>query len=242
MTSDHPPRRWLQPTAEDLRVIEEEEALERPLLKGRWVSAMTARDLAMNGADQRNAEAFLLRAAAKEHNRRPMLRTKAAKAETVPPRFRLPVRRDRIVHSFDWDGKILAAQWQAGFFELRSRHFSDRTVTLIGVEFSLDDLEGLLGPHCRSASTPPAATDPAPFSTEQKLVTTAKRHGRPKGTGLVNADAPFIEEMRHLLDANPALSPTKAAQQVAARAAGDGTFESKVTRLVKAYKKQSETE
>jgi hypothetical protein len=63
-----------------------------------------------------------------------------------------------------------------------------------------------------------------------------RRRGRPKGSGSYEAaDAPLIEAMRAAILANPTLSPTAAALQVAHRAAGGGTDESKAKRLAAAY-------
>lgn len=136
-------RSWSEPSDEEKRQAREQEELEKPLLKGRWVTAAEALEMASRRDGNENAAAFLTRAAALELDQRPMLRTKAAKAEVSPPASYLPVRRDRIVHRFWWDGKVEVEHWGAGFFELRSRHYQDRAMRLSGLHFSLDDLTAL---------------------------------------------------------------------------------------------------
>jgi hypothetical protein len=68
--------------------------------------------------------------------------------------------------------------------------------------------------------------------------------GRPKGTGFSGADASIIEEMYGLIKTHSASSPTAAAWKVigrdGARASGSGTPESKVRRIVSAYKAKYE--
>lgn len=62
------------------------------------------------------------------------------------------------------------------------------------------------------------------------------KRGRPKGSGsLAHDDAPLIVEMSALIRSGKARSRTKAAQLVADRAKGHGTYESKVSRLVKGF-------
>jgi hypothetical protein len=63
--------------------------------------------------------------------------------------------------------------------------------------------------------------------------------GRPKGAGSYAAlDAPLLREMRRLRSSGEVTSITKAAERVAERAAGGGTFLSKTKRLVRGYKAQ----
>lgn len=63
-----------------------------------------------------------------------------------------------------------------------------------------------------------------------------KRTGRPKGVGsLERADEPLVAEMKSLLCATEARSPMQAAGMVLPRAAGEGTPESKIRRLVRRY-------
>lgn len=64
-----------------------------------------------------------------------------------------------------------------------------------------------------------------------------KKRGRPIGSGgYRDTDLILLDEMQRLIDFGAASSDTKAAQHVAEKAAGGGTFESRVTRLLKAYR------
>ncbi|MDH3702602.1 MAG: hypothetical protein OEU46_14940 [Alphaproteobacteria bacterium] len=66
---------------------------------------------------------------------------------------------------------------------------------------------------------------------------TAVRKGRPKGAGsLAKQDGPLLSEMNVLI-LKENISSHAAARRVADRAQGGGTFESKVRRLEKRYKK-----
>ena len=67
--------------------------------------------------------------------------------------------------------------------------------------------------------------------------------GRPVGSGSFEAtDEPLLEEMRAAILERTAHSPSAAAYQVAERADGAGTLESKVKRLARRYsEKFSET-
>lgn len=237
MNDDRSRKSWLTPRPEDLEVIQQQEELEKPLLEGRWLLAAKALEYAMTGADRQNAEAFLTRCAAAEHDKRPMLRVKAARAETTPRAFPLPIRRDRIVHNYEWQGEVLVAHWQAGFFQLRSRHFSERVLTLTGVQFSHDDLEALIG-----ASMPPSAEHQAGLTSDVESENTfkgsdAKRLGRPPGSGSYHeADLPLLAEMQQLIADQIVFSVTSAAKEVVSKAVGAGTEENKIARLRKAYK------
>ncbi len=69
--------------------------------------------------------------------------------------------------------------------------------------------------------------------------TPKRKRGRPKGTGSWEAaDAPLVDEMDDLLKARKAKSPTDAARQLAGKAQGEGSPESKITRLRKRYSNQ----
>lgn len=129
------------------------EDLERPLLGGEWIEAADALKFLQSYADVGDPKAFLLQAVVREHNSRPLLRTKAETAKEIPTDVMEPVRRNRIVHAYEWDGDVLFAAWATGFFELKSRHFSARrTVTLTGVQFSLCDLRAIVGAPCSDAA------------------------------------------------------------------------------------------
>jgi hypothetical protein len=76
---------------------------------------------------------------------------------------------------------------------------------------------------------------------EQAMVNGAlPQTGRPKGTGYAAMDEPLIAEMKTMIDGLTAKSPTEAARKVigkgGSRAAGYGTIEAKVDRLVKSYR------
>jgi hypothetical protein len=62
-----------------------------------------------------------------------------------------------------------------------------------------------------------------------------RRRGRPKGTDYRRVDFPLHEEMRRKLEQCEVPSRTAAARSVADKAYGDGTPDSKITRLVRTY-------
>ena len=60
--------------------------------------------------------------------------------------------------------------------------------------------------------------------------------GRPRGSGsLAVEDEPLVNEMCELIDEEKARSPHDAARQVAERASGGGTLDSKIRRLERRY-------
>ena len=66
-----------------------------------------------------------------------------------------------------------------------------------------------------------------------------RRSGRKKGSGSFAAlDEPLLEEMNKMISSRSALSVWAAAQEMAAKAAGAGTIESKAKRLVRGYREQ----
>jgi hypothetical protein len=64
------------------------------------------------------------------------------------------------------------------------------------------------------------------------------KRGSRSGSGWDKADVPLIAEMDALIKSGNARSANDAARQVAKRAKGDGTLESKQTRLRKAYRRR----
>lgn len=74
----------------------------------------------------------------------------------------------------------------------------------------------------------------------------AKAPGRPKGTSHDKADGPLVEKMRALVASGSAASLTAAAKEIVGRdgsgAAGSGTLESKVRRLVDRARKHANGE
>src|SRR5450759_3523952 len=61
--------------------------------------------------------------------------------------------------------------------------------------------------------------------------------GRPRGSGSwASADEPLLTEMQELIESGKSKSPSDAALKVASRASGDGTIESKSSRLAKRYR------
>jgi hypothetical protein len=72
---------------------------------------------------------------------------------------------------------------------------------------------------------------------------TGKRRGRRPGSGSWHiADEPLLLEMKKLIDPRTFRSPEAAAYEVAARAAGGGTRQSKATRLAKQYRERFPSE
>jgi hypothetical protein len=59
--------------------------------------------------------------------------------------------------------------------------------------------------------------------------------GRPFGSGWLSSDQPLLREMARLIATGKASSPYNAAHQVASKAAGGGTLESRVRRLERRY-------
>jgi hypothetical protein len=114
-----------------------------------------------------------------------------------------------------------------------------------GLEISAEDL-AQLKEHIQGLpeSEDAPATSPGVESALMKTVPRNRRGGRPKGARAYAAeDAPLIKEMRKAIrDAKKAggtLPVRTAAKQVAGRAAPSGnttSFDSKVTRLARAYK------
>jgi len=149
---------WRELEKEEKQKRVRREELERPLLEGTWITAADALMFLQASADVIDPKEFILKAAAREHNKHPMLRAKAETAKESPTDVMEPVRRNRIVHPYEWDGIVEFAAWPSGFFELKSRHFSARRiVTLTGVQFSLCDLEAIVG----VARIDPAANAPS---------------------------------------------------------------------------------
>jgi hypothetical protein len=62
-----------------------------------------------------------------------------------------------------------------------------------------------------------------------------RRRGRPRGTDYRRVDLPLHEEMRRKLDQYEVPSKRAAAMSVADGAYGRGSYDSKVTRLVRTY-------
>jgi hypothetical protein len=61
--------------------------------------------------------------------------------------------------------------------------------------------------------------------------------GRPRGSGSwASADEPLLTEMQELIESGKSKSPNDAALKVADRASGQGTIESKCSRLAKRYR------
>jgi hypothetical protein len=65
-----------------------------------------------------------------------------------------------------------------------------------------------------------------------------RRRGRTPGSGYQRVDEPLLAEMHCLLRECRAPTPEAAARAVASHAYGGGTFEAKVDRLAKAYRRQ----
>lgn len=72
------------------------------------------------------------------------------------------------------------------------------------------------------------------------IIETERRRGRPKGTDFRRLDFPLHEEMRRKLELCEVPSKMAAAKTVVDKAYGDGTRDSKVTRLVRTYPRGQE--
>lgn len=184
---------WRRLDAEEQDRKRRQEESERPLLEGRWISASEALRLASVDGESSSARKFLVTSAAETMNNRPMLRTRAVTAHARTQFTADPVRLDRIVHSYEWDGEVLTAFWKTGLFKLKTRHVSGRELTLTGVEFSLDDLEKLIGSADR-------VDDPTDRRTDLELSTDAEvsgkpRLGRPSTGGFSSSDVPAFEDI-----------------------------------------------
>jgi hypothetical protein len=68
-----------------------------------------------------------------------------------------------------------------------------------------------------------------------KTLKSVRRTGRPRGTDYRRVDRPLHEEMRRKLEQCEVPSKMAAARTVADKAYGDGTCDSKITRLVRTY-------
>jgi hypothetical protein len=78
-----------------------------------------------------------------------------------------------------------------------------------------------------------------PFPGESRPSLRTPRKGRPKGSGAYSKqDKPLIAEMASLIKTGTATSIHNAAQRVAERAVGGGTFDSRVRRLERGFKKE----
>ena len=197
--SDHNPKGyWNELHAEELERQREQEELEEILLEGRWVSAKQALKMAMVGGDTRDdAVAFIRAQATRERKQRPALRVRAKLSQAREISGSLTTRRDRIVHGYEWDGEVKEGHWGSGTFVLATRHSLGRTVTLTGTEFSLDDLEEILGTDSSEPPVSPLGTSnirPAPAETQ-----VGRSRGRPAGPGYAIGDIPAFERMRILI-------------------------------------------
>jgi hypothetical protein len=80
----------------------------------------------------------------------------------------------------------------------------------------------------------PTIPTEAPEAEEEQ---TKRPVGRPSGTGYGQIDAPLHEQMRQMLQRGLANSRTSAAKKLAGIAYGHGTWESKVKRLVRSFRR-----
>jgi hypothetical protein len=98
-------------------------------------------------------------------------------------------------------------------------------------------------PEVRSTSSQITGSS-VPDATSMDVQTaTSRRRGRPRGSGTFEvSDAPLLAKMRELIDTGVAKSANDAARQVAGDAGGNGTIESKITRLAKGYRAQNRSD
>jgi hypothetical protein len=75
------------------------------------------------------------------------------------------------------------------------------------------------------------------FAPAEDISTTpsGRRRGRPKGTDYRRVDRPLHEEMRGMIERCEVPSKRAAASSVVDKAYGQGTRDSKITRLVRTY-------
>jgi hypothetical protein len=215
MTSESDPRSptYWQSLDEQYRAKEkEQERLERILLEGRWVSAQQALEIAMKSGDTRDDAAEFLRAmAAGERKQRPALRVRARTAEAQDTIGNRTMRRDRIVHGYEWDGEVVRSHWGSGTFVLKTKQILGRTLTLSSAEFSLDDLESLFTDQAPTAQ--PCVEDRSSKDDAVKNEMPVKQErprGRPKGRGYQDADIPALIAMRILIEKQGKLITTAA--------------------------------
>jgi hypothetical protein len=74
-----------------------------------------------------------------------------------------------------------------------------------------------------------------PSQPAEGIVPLLRRRGRPRGTDYRRVDRPLHEEMRRKLEQCEVPSRRAAAITVADKAYGQGTRDSKITRLVRTY-------
>jgi hypothetical protein len=118
----------------------------------------------------------------------------------------------------------------------RSNQLRDRYWIYVTRE-SLDRfVSGKAQPEKSSAAEVRRAEDTSPVADKQ--IVTKRCAGRTPGSGSFDvADKPLLEEMRDLITKGLAKSPNDAARQLAERAQGKSTLESRQTRLAKRFQK-----
>jgi hypothetical protein len=131
--------------------------------------------------------------------------------------------------------KLEESLWAVGDLQLKLIGESVETigvVTYSDVRFLEPNVLRMIGLAVPDEQEVPAAQEqPAAASSSSQ-----RPRGRPRGSGsLADDDAPLLKEMLDLIASGRARSPNAAAEAVAGRAAGGGSFESKVKRLRDAF-------
>jgi len=139
-----------------------------------------------------------------------------------------------------WSGELLVYRFDKRMRAVPSKRWADESFFHWVIRHGTSNRSDESGHLFVRRSDLARALAPAPPSNQKagrrKPSSAAVSRGRPKGSGsLERADAPLIEQMRKLIIEEECVSPTAAAQAVAAYAKGAGTLDSKVRRLVERY-------
>lgn len=127
----------------------EEKAEYAHLYEGEWLRMGDARqELVLRGSTPDEAAGTLHRWLITNDGQRPHLRARAERATRIfsgGQQHYPKIRRDCIVHGWEWDGDLAFADWGAGTFDVRERPTgsgeADTRLHLIGVRVSKADLD-----------------------------------------------------------------------------------------------------
>lgn len=203
------------------REAAEDAEAEAHLRAGDWMSTAEALSLLMERGSLREEAIGSLRMwLVSNDGQRPYLRARADHAirEYKGPHFKpSEVKRDRIIHGWEWDAEFLLADWGTGTFRLREAGDDLSAfvweLRLVGVTLSRDDLDRRLGVKSErledaSVSEVERADQKACFEPASD----APKRGRPKGLGFRITDVPALEAMHKKIQAGALL--TTAAKEV----------------------------
>lgn len=164
------------------REAAEDAEAEAHLRAGNWMSTADALVLLMDrGSPREEAIGSLRMWLVGNDGRRPYLRARADHAirEFKGAHFKpAESKRDRIIHGWEWNAKLLQADWGTGTFLLQEEDDGLSAfrceLRLFGVRVSKDDLEKRLRPHANFSEFDEAsaeksiASNPAPASQSTK--------------------------------------------------------------------------